>query len=408
MRKNLSISGFLFALSMSFSFSSAYASRAQVVPVPEDPSTAPQIEIAGAGIGTLGYSRSAGHQSGEGTTDYSDSALLIGAAQKLYDGGIGSFGLGWLTTDPSSRGYGSGSSYFAHQAFVDYQTQTFEALIGRTDSATAHLVDFPTLRGDDLVTLTNPVDPFSNGENTEEHRYSNVGSVTLNQDFKYFESIHVQHLINSASVGTDTGINSFGVNFEYFTTVGQEMFNRVPTWGAGVEHIVLGANSPGGLNQFSLGGVLNLNESVTNRLDLRAQGVVSVGSDLRAFQSVTDSFQADASSLAMSIRYLNSPFGKPGYQIGLTTGWKSFTKVDDARSFGWALTGVKRLGQGFDFVAQSKGQWRDPALARVQSAGIPYEQVTEVGFIFDFSSTFNQHISPRRSMLNQQHGYVPN
>jgi hypothetical protein len=402
------IEGLLFSCVMTFSVLSS-ANQAQPVPVPEDESTAPQIEFTGVGIGTLDYGRTQDH-SAQGSLNFSDSSIMLGAAQSLSQfKGIGSFGLGGLATDQANRGTGQKSDLFLHKAFVDVQTESFEALIGRSDNESAHLIDFPTLRGDDLVTLTNPMNPYSNGANLEEHRYANVAAVTFNQGLKYFENIHVQHLINSAGVGTDTGLNSAGATFESMSAPpGLEAFSRVPFWGAGVEHIFLVAQSPGGLNQIYAGGVLNLNTSVTHRFELKAQDIVSLGSTLPSFQTITDSYQANSNTATVALRYLDTPFGKPGYQIGLTAAYKNYFDVKDANSVVIALTGIKRLGQGFDVVAQYLGQWRQSALSTAQSNGVGSEQVAEIGFIFGFDALLNQHLAPRRSLMNQQHQFLQN
>ncbi len=384
-----------------------WALQAQPVPVPEDQSTAPQIDIAGVGIATGGAS--AGDESPKLVPgiNFSDSALMIGAAQRLYHGGaIGSLGLGAVTTDEAVGGMGSGT--FLHQAFGDFQTESFEALLGRSDNPTAHLVDFPTLREDDLITLTNPLNPFSNGQNVEAHRYSNLGSVTFNQNLRFFENVHAQHLIASSGSGSSEGINSFGISFQYLGTPGLEAFERFPSWGVGYEHLSPVGSASGGLHQISAGGVLNLNESVTDRWDLRVQDILSLGSSLRDFTDVTDTYRADSNSIAASLRYLHSPFGLPGAQLALTAAFKKYINVREARSAGFALTGVRRLGQGFDLVAQYRGQWRESALAAVESGSRPYEQAIEAGFIFNFDAVFNEHISPRRSILNQKHRYIPN
>ncbi len=386
---------------------SALATLAQPVPIPEDQSLSPQIELAGEGIGTLGLARTAQHES-EGDINFSDSALLIGASQRLYDEAIGSFVFGSLTTDAANEGANKSSPYFVHQSFVNYQSAGVEVLVGRTDNQTAHLVDFPTIRGDDLTTLTNPTNPFSNGENPEEHRYSNVASVTLNQNLKYFESIHVQHLINSANVDGAEGINSMGITFQYLESPGLENFSTVPSWGAGYEYIKLDTNSSSGLSQIYGGATINLNKSVTNLVDLRFQDTLSLGSSLSDFQNITDTFQADSNTIAMALRYLHKPFGGTGYQVSLTAAYKNYMKVSKANSYGFALTGVKTLGQGFDFVGQYKGQWRDSNLAAAQSNGVDFENTVEVGLAFNFDIVFNKHISPRRSLLNQQHQYIPN
>lgn len=394
----------LFVIGILLASHSANATQAQPVPVPEDQALTPQISISGVGAATLDTKKSSG-------INFSDSALVIGAAQRLADGkAIGSTGLGWLTLDDTNKGLGT--QLFLNQAFLDYQGERFEALVGRSDNPTAHLVDFPTIRGDDLVTLTNPMNPYSNGENAEEHRYSNVASVTINQGFKYYQNFHAQHLIDSfgdsAGIRNDTRINAFGATFYYLGTPGLEAFERFPSWGVGIEHFTINPAGSGGLHQVSAGGVMNLNESVVSRWDLRLQDIVGFGSDLAAFSNTTDSYQADANTLTASVRFLSSPFGGPGYQIALTGARKDYFDVSGAKSYGAALTGVKRLGQGFDLVAQYQGQWRDKKLAAVQTPGNRYEQNLEVGFVFSFEATINQHLAPRRSILNQQHQYVPN
>ena len=150
-------------LAAAFAGQAAWALQAQPVPIVEDPSTQPQLEIAGTGIGSLSYGQTpaAGTLSGptaaRGMINFSDSDLRVGAAQKLFrNGAVGSFGLGGMTTEtglPVSRPGTSGTSLFLNQAYLDYQSASFEAIVGRTDSPTAHLVDFPTLRGDDLMPL---------------------------------------------------------------------------------------------------------------------------------------------------------------------------------------------------------------------------------------------------------------
>ena len=384
----------------------AWATQAQPVPVPDDPSISPQLEISGVGIATGRFGRLGQSDQPEGEVKFSDSALFIGGAQKLYSDSIGSFGLGTLTTDSTQTQ--SGASLFVHQAFVDWQGEAAELLLGRSDNPTAHIVDFPTLREEDLITLTNPLDPFSDGIASQDHRYSNVGSFTLNQRLTYFENIHAQHQLNSAAVGSVGGINSFGVTFHYLGAPGMEPFDSVPSWGVGYEHVALDLDSPGGLHQFYGGGIVNLNESVTDRFDFRIQDLVSMGSNLASFARIADTFQANSNSVAAAFRYLHSPFGKPGYQLALTAGFKNYFRVPNSNSAGAAITVVKRLGQGFDGVAQYSGQWRAGALAEVQSNRLAYEQAVELGFTFNFDAVINPHLSPRRTLLNQRYGYVVN
>jgi hypothetical protein len=400
------ISNLVFGLAFLFPLIAA-ATLAQPVPIPEDQSFSPQVELAGSGIGTLGLVRTTDRQS-EAGINFTDSALLVGASQRLYDDAVGSFVFGNLATDAANSGTNKTSSYFTHQSFVNYQSQRLEVLMGRTDNQIAHIVDFPTLRGDDLVTLTNPTDPFSNGVNTEEHRYANVASVTLNQNFSYFENFHVQHLISSSNIGSDNGINSAGITFQYLSSPGLENFSTLPSYGLGYEYVKLDTNSGSGLNQIYGGATITINKSVTNLVDLRFQDILSLGSNLGNFQNITDTFQADSNAVAFAIRYLNKPFGGSGYQLSLTGAYKNYLKVSQANSFGFALTTIKTLGQGFDLVSQFQGQTRSSNLSAFQTPGVNFENTIEIGLAFNFDALFNKHINPRRSLLNQQHQYVPN
>lgn len=386
--------------------------QAQQTPIPEEPSTQPQIEILGTGIGTLdlGRSRNAlpdGGKASGSQLNISDSALLVGAAQRLYKGGIGSFSLGGLALDQSNTG--RGTQLFLHQAFVDYQTRALEAYLGRTDNPTAQIVAFPTLRGDDLIGFTNLLDPFSSGENVEEHRYANVAAVTLNQKLRTFENFHVQHLINTAGANNaaDTGLNSYGVSVQRLGLPGLEAIEKIVSYGAGFEHRAVGRDEGGASSAVYAGGVMNVKPSLTNRIDLRALGIFTFGNDLKSFSNTTDTFRADSSAVTAALRYLHSPFGTPASQLSLTAGYKTYNRVSNAGSFGLALTGVKRLGQGFDVVAQYLYQHRDGTLAAAYG-GAREENAVQLGFVFNFNATINRSIGPRRSLLNLQHQYIPN
>src|SRR5262249_792020 len=159
-----------------------------------------------------------------------------------------------------------------HQAFLDYQTRSTEAYLGRTDQPPAQIVAFPTLRGDDLITFTNLLDPFSSGDNPEEHRYANVAAFALNQGLRTFGNFHAQHLISrGGALGSpeDTGLNAFGVSVQQLSPPGLEAIQRVVSYGAGYEHRAVGGAQGGSSDALYAGGIVNLKPSLTNRIDLR-------------------------------------------------------------------------------------------------------------------------------------------
>lgn len=401
---------FAAALLMLGTMGAAGRVAAQQPPVPEKPSVAPQIELDGEGVATLedhfpSLTLPNGMRSSRSRINISDSALLLGASQRLFRaGGIGSVILG--TTTVGEREVTTGTNLFLHQLFLDYQTRPLEGYLGRTNVAT-RLIEFPTVRGDDLNEFVNVLDPFSSGENPEEHRYGNVAAITLNHKLRYFVNLHAQHLLATApAVLGQTAINSYGLDLQYQGPPTLEAIVRVPLAGIGYERQLIG-DAEGGSNDVIYGGVVyNLNADPVDRIDLRFQGIRSSGNHLRTFGDVTDTFRAASDTAAASIRWLHSPFGVPGHQIAFTAGYKDYPDVRDARTAALALTGVQRLGDGFDLVLQYTYQHRSPAYASV-FAHTRDEQSIQIGFVFNFTNIFNQHIGPRRSLLNLQHQYVP-
>ena len=384
--------------------------QAQQSPIPEEPSVAPQIELDGTGIGTLELhspriTLPGGGRASTSRINVSDSALLLGISDRLARrGGIGSFVIGATTTE--SNRSPSGTDLFLHQLYLDYQTRALEGYIGRTDTGT-RLLDFPTLRGDDLNEFVNILNPFSDGANIEEHRYANQAAVVLNSGIRSSFNFHVQNLITSTpSTLGQGGINSYGINYQYQELAAMQALKKVPHWGFGYERRSLGQGEGGASNVLYGGLVYNIAPDPVDRVDLRLQDYYAFGNDTRAFTGVTDTFRADANTIAMSLRYLHSPFGVPGYQVSLTAGYKTYNKVNNGDTLGLTLTGAKRLGSGFDLVLQYQYQHRSANYAAVYS-GVRDEHSIQLGFVFNFNNTFNKHLGPRRSLLNLQHQYIP-
>ena len=384
--------------------------QAEQVPIPQSPGVAPQIEIDGVGVGTLdlGQRRAydvSGNRSSSSRVNLSDSALVVGASERLYKpGAIGSLVVGEEATDQTNNGSLS-NGLFLHEAFLDYQDRHLESYIGRTNVPTK-FIQFPTLRGDDLVTFTDLSDPFSNGANTEEPRYSNVAAVTLNQNQRDFVNLHVQHLITTAGdINQDQGLNSYGIDVMHEPPPGLEAIQKLVSYQLGYEHQSIGRAQGGASDIIYGGGTINLRPSPVNLVTLSAQDIYSNGNSLNRFRSLPDTFRAASNAVAASLTYLHSPFGIPGYQVALTAGYKSYNTVHDAGSYGLALTGIKRVGDGFDLVAQYTYQHRDAALAAQYGGGT--DNSVQLGFVFNFTSIFNQSVGPRRSLLNLQHQYIP-
>jgi hypothetical protein len=372
-------------------------------PIPEHMSLQPQIDISGTGIATLDFGRQNLYGSGGLTSgsqiNFSDSSLGVSFSQRMFGNGIGSFTLSGLSLDQSNSG--NSFQFFLNQAFLDYQSLRYEVYIGRTDNPSAQLVQFPTLRGDDLVEFTYLTDPFSNGKNIEEQRYSNVASVTFNQNLRNFENVHVQHLIDSDNVNgsNDSMINSAGIGYQYLVDPTDEQLARLPSYGAGFEYRSIPESFGGSSEALYAGGKVNVSPSLTHPIDLNLLDTFTFGNSLSVFQTVGDTFRANANAVAASLRYSDTPFGKPPSSLALTAGFKSFGQVSGASEFGLELTGTKGLGQGFDAVAQLGYLHRSDAFSGAY-AGNRDGFVLQLGLSFNFSATINNNIGARRTPLN--------
>lgn len=403
----LNLKTITFAAAIAASSSIALA-QAQQSPIPENPGLQPQIDILGSGIATLDFANRTGFGASgfatNGSINLSDSALAVGFSERLFRDGIGSFVLGAQGYDYTNVGAGSG--LFTNQMFLDFQNKASEFYLGRTDSPTGQIVQFPTLRGDDMSDFTLLTDPFSNGQNLEEHRTANVASVVLNQGLRTFENFHVQHLIDSAGLGTGTDLNSFGASYQYEPIPGLEALPTVVNYGIGFEHRAIPSSFGGQSNAIYGGGEVNLKRSLTNRVDFRIFDAYTFGNSTNTIASMNDSYRADSNAIAASIRYLDTPFGKPSFSLALTAGYKSFAKVPGTNEFGVALTAAKRLGSGFDAIAQLGWFHRSGELASLY--GAKDSTVLQVGLSFNFDETINKNVGPRRSPMNILYHYLPN
>jgi hypothetical protein len=368
----------------------------------------PQFEVAGTGIAVLNGIN--GNQSpAESNIDLGDSYILFGGSEALYYGkGIGQFIMGFLIIEEEelsqsvSGKVGSDNEIklFPFQTLVNYESKNFQIKLGRTDIPITQLIQFPVLREADFLTIYNP---FSNGKIVEESFFSNLASFTLNQKNIFYESLYLQHLIDSNDTKNNPWINSMGVNLEYIAPPGREKLDSLLRASLGYEALFFEK----GQNILTGGLQVRLNQSFTNRIDFRLMDVLAFGSDVTSFENINDIFSANYNFLAMAINFIHEPFGLPIFQISLTGSWRPYLEIENAYEYEGILTGAKRIGEGFDLVSQITLINRGPSLAEVYG-GQSTEWKLELGLVFNFETIFNQHLTPTRRILNYGYQYIPN
>jgi hypothetical protein len=368
----------------------------------------PQIEIAGEGLVSLDYQGIQGTPGGSWTgsfgPNFSDSSFMVGAAKQLYDQAVGSFSVGMVTRD--TTGPGGVGNLFLSQLMVDYQTKEMEWVVGRTNAIGSRLFSFPTIREDDLWFFNRLLNPLAAPENLEAHRYSDLVSGTFNWNLNTFVNIHAQRLIDDTNPD-NFQTNSYGLNLDSLSLPGYEAVELIPQLSLGYEYRSLTASQGGSSHAVYGGLVFNLNQSVVDRIDLRLEDFYTFGNSLSSFVIGSDAFRLDSNAITASIRWHHDPFGLPGYQLALTGGYRTYTKVLDASAWGVSASAVKDLGEDVDVTLQyTYQQWTGSLLSLPEFHAA--EQTVQLGFAFRFDTTFNRSIGPRRSLLNILHQYIPN
>lgn len=119
----------------------------------------PAIQLAGRGVMSFNsYNRAGGILVDENSAvnDFSDTGLLLGLRQKLYNNYRSRFVIGIQFPDAESD---LGQVFF-HQVHFQMENKWSLFKLGRT-RVRSSLIEFPTLRDDDALQFTDVLNPFS-------------------------------------------------------------------------------------------------------------------------------------------------------------------------------------------------------------------------------------------------------
>ena len=115
----------------------------------------PELELGTRGVVSANFDDTGGKGSST-VSDFSDTSVLFGLRQKLYSNWRGRFVLGFQFPDAES----DLGEVFYHQVFVQVEDRHNVIKIGRSRVKSA-MIEFPTLRDDDALGLTDVLNPFS-------------------------------------------------------------------------------------------------------------------------------------------------------------------------------------------------------------------------------------------------------
>ena len=370
----------------------------------------PEIQLGARGV----MSFNADLASGKSTTavnDFSDTGLLLGFRQKLYNLFRGQLVIGMQFPDAESD---LGQVFF-HQTFIRVEDQKNVLKMGRSRVRSA-LIEFPTLRDDDALLFTDVLNPFSSGENTEDNQYGNVIELAHVFAQRYWMRAHGEHFTETpkppATAETDFSLNAIGASFEYLVPETQ-IWNRpfVQQVGIGLNNFLMDNKDDPQLGNKALrnvivSAILNLRPDPVYFWDLRGQVIHSLGlGQVKNIASWGEMARAKSTAIFTSLRFLYRKLERPGLQISLSLGYKVFPElVENTKQYQLVLNSFYRLGENFDAVLQ---------IQRVQFTGalrnLYHEDETRVqfGFVYTIDQSWNRQFDDRNSLLNLEHGYIP-
>ncbi len=365
----------------------------------------PELTLGMETLGSIAAEFSGGSNSGEratGIVDFSDTALLMRGRILLFSEIRGGSVVGFQFPDADSE---LGAVFF-HSAYAFLQGKNFDLKIGRS-RLQSQVVEFPTVRDDDMLSYTDALNPMSSGATTEDHQFGNVFEATGVLATKYYLSAHAEHLFLTPGdqQSQDFTINSIGTTLMYRNIPARINTGRIREVGAAFNYYNAVGDALAPIWNAIAGGAVNLVPDPIHLLDLRLQGIYNNGEANNSLSDAQSTFRAQSLRGALALRYLYSKSMMPTYQLAAIGGIARYFEDGGATSWSGVANGFYRIGADFDIGAQY--QIRSDS-ARLRGAlgtpefGHSLQAVLRFGFEFTVNALPN-----RDSVLNAEHGYIP-
>ncbi len=370
----------------------------------------PEFQIGARGVVSFNTDV-ANHKATSAVNDFSDSGLLVGFRQKMYNKFRGQLVIGFQFPDADSD---LGQLFF-HQTFVKLEDRTNIIKLGRS-RVRSSLIEFPTLRDDDALPFTDVLNPFSNGQNSEDNQYGNVAEYAHVFKQRYWVRIHGEHFtetpIPPETSETDFSLNAIGFSLQYRVPRTQ-LWNRPFLQQIGIGFNNFLTDRPGYSGQWDralknvvVSTILNLRPDPVYFWDFRAQVIYNFGFDeITAVKEYAELTRARSFAGLASLRYLYRKLERPALQIAVSAGYKTFPDLKTASSqFQLVGNTFYRLGDNFDVALQVQYKQFSGDLKNLYGEN----QVRfQVGLVYAIDHAWNRQFDDRDSLLNLEHGYIP-
>jgi len=370
----------------------------------------PEIQLGARGVMSFNADRQ-GAQKTTSANDFSDTGLLLGFRQKLYSNFRGQMVIGLQFPDADSD---LGQVFF-HQTFLKIEDQKNILKMGRSRVMSA-LIEFPTLRDDDALQLTDALNPFSSGKNTEDNQYGNVIEAAHVFAQHYWLRLHGEHFTQTpkapATSETDFSLNAVGLAFEYRVPETQ-LWNRPRIQQLGISLNNFLTDRQGYSNQFDktlknilVSGIFNIKPDPVYFVDVRFQVVYNLGFDeVKTIGNFYDLTRATAAAHFFSLRFLYRKLERPTLQLALSGGFKVFPNLTrETRQLQVIANAFYRIGENFDLAFQVQQSQFSGDLKALYGKS---ETRVQFGFVYSIDQRWNKQFDDRNSLLNLEHGYIP-
>ncbi len=370
----------------------------------------PEIQLGARGVMSFNADIQ-GNQKTTSANDFSDTGLLLGFRQKLYSKFRGQLVIGFQFPDADSD---LGQVFF-HQTFLKIESQKHILKMGRS-RVLSSLIEFPTLRDDDALLLTDVLNPFSSGENTEDNQYGNVLEVSHIFSQRYWLRLHGEHFTKTprppATSETDFSLNAVGLAFEYRVPETQ-LWNRPRIRQLGISLNNFLTDRQGYSNRFDrtlknilVSGIFNVLPDPVYFVDARFQVVYNLGfSEVKTIGNYYDLTRATAAAHFFSLRFLYRKLERPTLQLALSGGFNVFPNLTrKTRQWQIIANAFYRLGENFDLALQVQHARFSGDLTALYAKS---ETRLQVGLVYSIDQRWNKQFDDRNSLLNLEHGYIP-
>jgi len=362
----------------------------------------PEIELGAKAVvsGNLNINESG---TASAVSDFSDSQILLGFREKLYNNWRGQMVFGMQFPDADSD---LGTVFFNH-VFVKVENQKNIIILGRTTTQTI-INEFPTLRDDDALYFNYSLNPYSTGANTQDNQYGNVIEYTHIFNQRYWITFHGENFTD-LSKPTNFDLNALGASFLYIVPESQR-WNRNVLQRIGISYNNYLTDQPGHTDYAqtlkNLLGTFTLNvlPDPVHFIDFKWQGIYNIGfSDIDSLNTYDDYVRSPSFYFYTSVRYLYRKLERPTFQTSLGFGYNAFTIAEESNQWIGIMNMFYRLGENFDVGFQYRYRHNSGQSGLLFGK---YDHRFQIALVYTIDHVFNKQFDDRNSLLNLEHGYI--